>query len=335
VNLPYSVRHSCSTSGGTEDITAGVFLYGDAIVQVDNSANLAITENGLAPGTYSRQFWTEIADGSFFYCTHEYTLASLQDARSSTLVPDSSDPASGGCGSGSFPWTMLSPPIEIEGRYHSSFTGTEAIDSDSMQQYGLSSTVADYDNETNSMVVLSAFNELYSKIVWTELVDGSFHYCEVSYGHETIEAAWAATETADATEPDMGGCDSVSDFPWTKLSPTIEIEGNWTDGESTFGIDSDLWDEQTVVSYDNAEHEAVTQNPEGGDDSLKYNKVVWTGFDGDTLHTCVVSQNEDTAELAESAAASFTTTDLAAGCNAGPWTTLSRPIIVSESSVAQ
>jgi hypothetical protein len=84
-----------------------------AITDYSNTDNVAITlspdDASFNPGTYNRIVWTDLAGGSFYYCTTDFGLATEADAQAASTVPDASDPATSGCG-GSFPWTKLSKP---------------------------------------------------------------------------------------------------------------------------------------------------------------------------------------------------------------------------------
>ena len=103
----------------------------------------------------------------------------------------------------------------------------------------------------------------------------------------------------------------------------IELEGAWTDGESTYYIDSEYWDDQALVDYSNSLNEAFTQNPDDESPTANfYNKVVWTEPALDTFAYCFVSSNEETLALAQSEATTANPFDLETGCNGGAWTSV-------------
>jgi hypothetical protein len=60
------------------------------------------------PSKFNRFVWTAITGGSFYYCTVDFGLATLNDALASTKTADDSDPDASGCGG--FSWTKLSAP---------------------------------------------------------------------------------------------------------------------------------------------------------------------------------------------------------------------------------
>jgi hypothetical protein len=157
----------------------------------------------------------------------------------------------------------------------------------------------------------------FNEIVWTRVVNGSFYYCFVDFNRDTADDARNTTNVADATDPATSGC---GQFPWTRLSAVIEVEGAWLDGATPLDIDSDAWGEQTVASYNNFRNSAILQNPDSGDDPLKFGKVVWTALDDEGFALCVASSAQDSAALAESSATSPNAMDLAMGCNGGAWT---------------
>ena len=111
-------------------------------------------------------------------------------------------------------------PIEINGTFTSNFGGTETITEETWDNGFSTTTVEDWDNSANWVVLKNPsdamFNpDQYSRVVWTEEIDGAFHYCTVAFGLDTLEAAQTSTQTADASNPDMSGCGG---FSWTKLT---------------------------------------------------------------------------------------------------------------------
>jgi hypothetical protein len=85
---------------------------GSAVVEFDNDENVAFTESPddaiFSPGTFSKVVWTEPTDDGFYYCTVDFGLETLADAKASEKTADDSDPeAMGSCGG--FTWTKLEP----------------------------------------------------------------------------------------------------------------------------------------------------------------------------------------------------------------------------------
>lgn len=110
-------------------------------------------------------------------------------------------------------------PIEITGTFDTPF-GEETITEQTWASAFSTTTIEDWDNDANWVVTKNPpdamFNpDTYSKTVWTEEVDGQFHYCVVDFGQPTIEAARTSTRTADASDPDSSGCGG---FAWTAMT---------------------------------------------------------------------------------------------------------------------
>jgi hypothetical protein len=84
------------------------------VVDYDNDQNYAVSQNpddaDFGAGKYNKEVWTE-PDGAgvFYHCTADFGLDTEQEARDAVGTADDSDPASGGCGDGDFPWTKLTP----------------------------------------------------------------------------------------------------------------------------------------------------------------------------------------------------------------------------------
>ena len=79
------------------------------LVSFDNTANMAITQmpadDEYNPNKFSKSVWTEPVDGSFYYCTFVYGLASESDAKAAPNTSDVNDLDGEGCGG--FSWTKL------------------------------------------------------------------------------------------------------------------------------------------------------------------------------------------------------------------------------------
>ncbi len=193
--------------------------WGEAtVVEYDNAANWAITQHAADamwnPSKFSKIVWTELSEGRFYYCTVEFGLETAGAAKNSAMTANDSDPDNAGCGM--FSWTKMSPPIEVHGRWMSNFGTEEVI---TPLKWGTAS-IKQWDDIDNWAVTQNADDDMwnpskFSKVVWTELNAGSFYYCTVDYGLDTLEAAKTSTQTADSSDPDNSGCGT---FSWTKLS---------------------------------------------------------------------------------------------------------------------
>ncbi len=116
--------------------------------------------------------------------------------------------------------------LEISGTWESSFGATEIIADESWDSIGAdftsSSEIVRFDNEQNSLVskgpdFMDPEKDVFSRVVWTEPEGGSFYYCTVLYGRETLSEALIDAGVADPSDPEAGGCGD-GDFPWTRLS---------------------------------------------------------------------------------------------------------------------
>ena len=100
-----------SNFGGTETIDRTIWSYSE-LRAFSNSERWAVTQNKaddmFNPSKFNRFVWTAITGGSFYYCTVDFGLATLNDALTSTKTADDSDPDDSGCGG--FSWTKLSTP---------------------------------------------------------------------------------------------------------------------------------------------------------------------------------------------------------------------------------
>lgn len=83
-----------------------------AIVEYDNAKNVVYTQapddDAFNPNKFGKIVYTEPADGSFYYCSVEFSLDTLEDAKDSTTEADDSDPETGGCdATNDFPWSKV------------------------------------------------------------------------------------------------------------------------------------------------------------------------------------------------------------------------------------
>jgi len=115
--------------------------------------------------------------------------------------------------------------LEIVGTWESSFGGTEVIADESWDAFGddweTSSEIVRYDNESNVLITKGPDFEdpevdVFGRVLWTEPEDGSFYYCTIAFGLETLADALVDTTTADPSDPEAAG--SCGAGSWTKLT---------------------------------------------------------------------------------------------------------------------
>jgi hypothetical protein len=91
---------------GEQIITAD--KWNDAIIaDYDNDQNVVYTQlpedDEFNPNKFTKTVYTEPKDGSFYFCTVEFALDTLEEAKASDATADDSDLETG-CG-GMFAWT--------------------------------------------------------------------------------------------------------------------------------------------------------------------------------------------------------------------------------------
>jgi hypothetical protein len=121
--------------------------------------------------------------------------------------------------------------LEVEGAYDDGFGGGLVIQEGQwVVEYAgedgsvvrVPSTIVSFDNDANGLIVQSPPDDAFTpnqfaRQAWTEPdAEGSFYYCTVVFGLETLEAAEADTTEADPSDPAQGGCGG---FAWTLLTP--------------------------------------------------------------------------------------------------------------------
>jgi hypothetical protein len=123
-----------------------------------------------------------------------------------------------GCGDEDDTTGDATDSLEIKGEWESNFMATEMISDDSWdvesETYSSSSEIVEFSNEDNSVVLLAS-NGTYGRTVWTDITDGSFYYCGVSYEQASVQDAIDESETPDDSDPATSGC---GDFSWNMLT---------------------------------------------------------------------------------------------------------------------
>ena len=192
-------------------------------------------------------------------------------------------------------------------------------------------TVSEYDNAANWAVTQNAPDDpwnpsSFSRRVWTEPADGVFWHCTVAYGLDTLEAALAASESADESDLEGEGCGG---FPWTRMSPALEVRGTWADNYGqTVTISEAAWGPNEVHQFDNDSNWAVAQNPADDEwNPSKYSRVVWTELADGEFWFCTVAYGLGTLEEALNTDQTADPEDLeGAGCDGFPWTRMQTAI---------
>ncbi len=295
------------TQGTWESQFGGLFTIsnlawnGATLISFDNDSNEAITQlpatDLFNPNKFTKEVWTEVADGSFYLCTVSFGNETAQDAIDAANTADASDPENSGCGG--FAWTRLFTPIETYGVWANP---TFKYQEDIVTANWSGSAIVEFDNEENYAITQAPSDDnsgLFSRLEWTEIDAQQFYYCTVAFNQATAEDAKNTTKTADASDPENSGC---GNFAWTKLVPAIELNGEWDTQFKGFTetISSFAWSGATVIRYDNETNVAITQNPEDAQfGPLKFSKLVWTDLVNNSAYYCTVAFNQDTLEDAE------------------------------------
>ena len=107
---------------------------------------------------------------------------------------------------------IVGPTIELTGQWRASSGEVASIDN---EMWGLDA-IQEFDNEDNFAITRTAATAAqgagkFNKIVWTDIVNNSFHACYALFGYDNIDALQAATFEVDSTDPQQGGCNG---FPW-------------------------------------------------------------------------------------------------------------------------
>ena len=328
MRAPLEIKGDWHTSYD-ENVTLTTFVWRstETLIRHHNEDNWAISrvadDAEWNPGTFSKHVWTEVEEGTFWLCTVGFGFESVEEAIADTTEADATNPAESGCGA--FGWTQYMPIVEVTGTWHSNHGGEWTVQS---ALWGID-VVHAYDNDDNWAVVqLPESDEwnpsAFAKHVWTEPeADGSFYLCTIAFGLETLEAAIAAEDTSDASDPANGGC---ADFPWTHYKAILEVGGSYTNQfEGTETIDSDAWNTAAVVSYDNTLNHAVLYTPEDAEwGANTYSKVVWLepSWDGSVYYCTVAFDLESEEEALAAEDISDASDPETGGCGDFAWTKL-------------
>ena len=250
------------------------------------------------------------------------TTDGVADASDSTSDADDTTDTTGNTDPTDDTNTAGTEAFELIGEWASAWA-EESITED---RWGAARIVT-YDNDANVAIIQMPDDDEYnpsqfSKLVWTDIVEDTFHYCTVAYGQETEAAAQQAEDIADSTDLDGAGCGG---FPWSALKPALEIRGSWASEWGSESISSHMWQTAAVVEYDNEANVALTQMPPDDEyNPNQFSKLVWTEVEAGAFYYCTVAYGQETLEDARGAEDTADRDDLdGAGCGGFPWTELS------------
>jgi len=87
------------------------WVYKASVLEYDNATNVAYTQTSAddpySALKYNKVVWTDRQSSTFYYCTVDYGLDTLADAKASPKVADTSSLETTGCAGG--PWTKNAP----------------------------------------------------------------------------------------------------------------------------------------------------------------------------------------------------------------------------------
>jgi hypothetical protein len=136
-------------------------------------------------------------------------------------VAGAGEAGSGGADGTGGDGSVAPAPLELIGAYDDYFGDTVVGSFEITQDAWGSSAVAAYDNAANVVYTQFPADDMYNpnkfaKTVYTDLANDSFYYCMVVFSAATLAEARASTATADASDPENGGCGGT--FPWSKAT---------------------------------------------------------------------------------------------------------------------
>jgi hypothetical protein len=138
--------------------------------------------------------------------------------------------------------------------------------------------------------------------------------------------------SAGSGEAGSGGAGSGGSGADAGAGNGIEVAGSWSSDFGDETIDDTMWAGASIVSFDNAANEVITQDPPSEDDAGvetdgAFNKIVWTEIEDDAFYYCWVAFGQPTAADADANAMGFDDSDPeTGGCGDSdfPWTKLER-----------
>ncbi|MBN2498541.1 MAG: hypothetical protein JXR96_28375, partial [Deltaproteobacteria bacterium] len=171
--------------------------------------------------------------------------------------------------------------------------------------------------------------ELWSRFDWT-WHQGALYYCQIAYDAASEEAA-AAAAGADPSDPEHGGCGA---FAWSRLNPTLEIIGDYTDNYGGGHEISQLvwfqftdgypeYDSFFHISFVDSEAQSlVAQNDaDNGFNPELWSRFDWTFVDG-VLWYCQTIYDAASEAAARAASPADPSDPASGGCGGYAWSRL-------------
>jgi len=305
-----------------------------SIVYFNNDNNIVILrtapKNDNSALTFSKIVYTEKSNNTLYYCTVDYGKSTLEEARNTSKIANSSSPETSGCDSvNNFAWTKLTQvanTFELEDTYESNYGGYEIINTSTWNGVD----IYKYDNQNNYVITKNAWNATsnpskYNKIVYTTY-NSSLYYCIVDFGKDTLLDAENTSKTADSSTPNLNGCDTVNNFAWTKLtsqSVDVEVTGYYKSSiDKNNIINNSYWNGVAIYKYNNEENYVITKNAwNATSNPSKYNKIVYTNMSSSQdFYFCEIASGKNTLDDAVNDSTQADSNDLSSGCIGSSWT---------------
>ena len=176
-----------------------------------------------ADAVWSVMEWTLVADQVYF-CQSAYGLQSEAEALSAQRA-DRSSPASSGCGafawsalhSGQGPLALMGDRLDNYGTEHTITSVRWSMNSEFMPGATTEYVIDHFDNIEGFLIAQATEDTTYYPGYWNRIdwtwYGGNFWYCQTDFDANSAAEA-EATPAADATQPDLAGCNLS---PWTRL----------------------------------------------------------------------------------------------------------------------
>ena len=336
------------------------------VAQYSNAERYLIAQNAahndFGAGLWSRFDWVDHDDGvgsAIWVCQTTFD-AGTEAAALATAAADSSEPATSGCGGGSWSKFVDAPPmLSITGSYSDPYGGRHAVLPSMWTFGGFGNTsyfhITQFSNADGFVIAQNNAHNgyypgLWSRFDWTWL-DGGLFICQSAFAAAS-EADAIATTAADDTDPASAGCWGFSWSGFSVAEPVLILAGEWTDADGTHHtLTHDEWSQwipyapaetyrYVVRQLSNEDGWAIAKN----DADNPTGAVLWSRFDwrwydagiGQGLelwvcHTVAAAVSQADALAATAADARDPSTG---GCGAVPWSRFT-PWVVPPCEVPQ